>query len=732
MDRGAAGRATLPAMRRAAVLLSMSLAGLGCAGSAPPRGAEGPGLAVALAEARRSEGVAALAAIEAPAAVRGLGRVGDAAAIDRLLALLAEPASRAEAIAALGLAGSLGADVARAEGSLLSLWPGVSDPRLAVALGRIGTAAAIPVLTDMLGETRSPALREAAALALGVLGRRGVAIDAAAREELVRAAGAEPPGAVQAAGASADGGAGRGAGRAELRGAESGAGARGAGGQEAEVRAGLVRAAAYGLAHAPEAASGEEALALVRLAGHEDAEVRLWAQVGLQRRKVAAEAARPRFEAALADADVWVRVAGVRGLARLGDPPALARLLALIDAETGPVHPVLEALSLVAARPEAPAPAATLAELHARAELRLARAEPADRVVRARIACQLAALAARGPEFRPPLRCAEAAGPAADLERMFAETGLLGQGAGAEAARAARLAELAAHVDPRVRAAAVAAVARAWGAGAEGALAHALTDRSPAVAGAAAEALQARFTAAERPAPPGSGLFAALVRRASDERDSELFAALAAALAAIDDPAGLPACQPALRRAGPGVRAAARACVKALTDAEPAEPADVEVAPLPPVDPASVLGREVTWRLTTSRGVVEVALDPEVAPWHVAALVELTRRGFYDGLDVHRVVPGFVVQGGDPEGTGWGGPGFSLPSEPGEGRFSRGAVGIADAGKDTGGSQFFVMHARAPHLEGRYTRVGEVVGGMATVDALVVGDAIVRAEVTLR
>jgi cyclophilin family peptidyl-prolyl cis-trans isomerase len=112
--------------------------------------------------------------------------------------------------------------------------------------------------------------------------------------------------------------------------------------------------------------------------------------------------------------------------------------------------------------------------------------------------------------------------------------------------------------------------------------------------------------------------------------------------------------------------------------------------------------------------------------------VALTQAGFYDGLQFHRVVPGFVVQGGDPQGTGWGGPGFTLPSEPSDAPFTRGAVGIADAGKDSGGSQFFLMHTRAPHLEGRYTRVGELRRGFEALDALQVGDRILRAEVTLQ
>jgi cyclophilin family peptidyl-prolyl cis-trans isomerase len=137
------------------------------------------------------------------------------------------------------------------------------------------------------------------------------------------------------------------------------------------------------------------------------------------------------------------------------------------------------------------------------------------------------------------------------------------------------------------------------------------------------------------------------------------------------------------------------------------------------------------WTVETTRGAVTIELEPQLAPWHVASIVALTRRQFYDGLVFHRVVPGFVVQGGDPTGTGWGGPGFTLPSEPSEAAYDTGTVGIADAGKDTGGSQWFAMHEAAPHLAARYTVVGRVTAGQDVVDQLLVGDTIVRATVAL-
>ncbi|MGH9884081.1 MAG: peptidylprolyl isomerase, partial [bacterium] len=111
----------------------------------------------------------------------------------------------------------------------------------------------------------------------------------------------------------------------------------------------------------------------------------------------------------------------------------------------------------------------------------------------------------------------------------------------------------------------------------------------------------------------------------------------------------------------------------------------------------------------------------------------LTRKRFYDGLEFHRVVGNFVVQGGDPSESGSGGPGFALPAEPaalGDGTgYVAGGVGIADAGRDSGGSQWFIMHSRAPHLDGRYTWIGAVESGQKSADALLVGDRIVRAAI---
>lgn len=133
-------------------------------------------------------------------------------------------------------------------------------------------------------------------------------------------------------------------------------------------------------------------------------------------------------------------------------------------------------------------------------------------------------------------------------------------------------------------------------------------------------------------------------------------------------------------------------------------------------------------RLVTERGDIVIKLMTDDAPLTAANFVRLVERGFYDGLTFHRVVPDFVIQGGCPRGDGWGGPGYMIPCEYNRLTYGRGTVGMALAGKDTGGSQFFITHSPQPHLNGRYTIFGEVERGMAVVDEVQVGDKIIKAE----
>jgi len=127
-------------------------------------------------------------------------------------------------------------------------------------------------------------------------------------------------------------------------------------------------------------------------------------------------------------------------------------------------------------------------------------------------------------------------------------------------------------------------------------------------------------------------------------------------------------------------------------------------------------------RVVTDRGAFTIRLATDVAPSTCAAFLQLARDGFHDGSSFHRVVADFVIQGGCPDGDGWGGPGWTLRSEWSRRPFERGTVGLAHSGKDTGGSQWFVCHSAQPHLNGRYTVFGEVVDGLDVVDAIERGD----------
>lgn len=127
----------------------------------------------------------------------------------------------------------------------------------------------------------------------------------------------------------------------------------------------------------------------------------------------------------------------------------------------------------------------------------------------------------------------------------------------------------------------------------------------------------------------------------------------------------------------------------------------------------------------TDRGPINVELYPDKAPLTVANFVNLARRGFYDGLNFHRVIPDFMVQGGCPQGTGTGGPGYKFEDEADNGvRHERGVLSMANAGPNTNGSQFFITHVATPWLDGKHTVFGKVVDGLDAVDAVKQGDAI--------
>jgi len=135
----------------------------------------------------------------------------------------------------------------------------------------------------------------------------------------------------------------------------------------------------------------------------------------------------------------------------------------------------------------------------------------------------------------------------------------------------------------------------------------------------------------------------------------------------------------------------------------------------------------ITATFHTARGPIQVALHADKAPLTVANFVNLTRRKYYDGLNFHRVIADFMVQGGCPEGSGRGGPGYRFEDEVGTGLVhKRGVLSMANAGPRTNGSQFFITHVDTPWLDGKHTVFGTVLSGQDVVDAVKTGDRIER------
>jgi peptidylprolyl isomerase len=217
--------------------------------------------------------------------------------------------------------------------------------------------------------------------------------------------------------------------------------------------------------------------------------------------------------------------------------------------------------------------------------------------------------------------------------------------------------------------------------------------------------------------------------------DIEAIQEVCKTLAKIADTSAAAALRTVLSSGDPPASLAAATALKALTgESHPA--ATAGSAPLRSdfdFDYLESLPETIGVALRTGKGEILIELYRDAAPFTIMSMLKLAEgKGFYKGLIFHRVVPNFVIQGGDPRGDGWGGPGYSVRSEFSPLSYVAGTVGIASAGKDTEGSQFFITHSPQPHLDGRYTIIGRVVGGMEVVDRILVGDSIIDLERTGR
>ena len=149
--------------------------------------------------------------------------------------------------------------------------------------------------------------------------------------------------------------------------------------------------------------------------------------------------------------------------------------------------------------------------------------------------------------------------------------------------------------------------------------------------------------------------------------------------------------------------------------------------------PALQITTDRTYKISieTGRGTIELELFPEHAPKTVNNFVFLAQEGFYDGVTFHRVISNFMIQGGDPTGSGRGGPGYRFEDELKGNplRHERGVISMANSGPGTNGSQFFITHGPQQHLDGKHTVFGKVTKGLDVVDAIEQGDAMVKVTV---
>jgi cyclophilin family peptidyl-prolyl cis-trans isomerase/HEAT repeat protein len=276
--------------------------------------------------------------------------------------------------------------------------------------------------------------------------------------------------------------------------------------------------------------------------------------------------------------------------------------------------------------------------------------------------------------------------------------------------------------DRRVLPSVLSALARVRAGNAAGLLAARLQSDDPIVRMAAANGLAELKATGATPA-----LTAALAASAADGTYVAR-AAILGTLAATDPAAARPALEAALGDQDWAVRVRAAELLRAADPA--ADVAAMRPAPPPAVADLAAVDKLIAPSVSpvayfdTDKGSFQVELAVVDAPRTAANFIALVRRGFFNNIPLHRLVPDFVAQGGDPRGDGEGGPGYTIRDEINQRPYLRGTVGMALDWPDTGGSQFFIVHSPQPHLDARYTVFGQVISGMDVVDRLSQWDAI--------
>ena len=463
-----------------------------------------------------------------------------------------------------------------------------------------------------------------------------------------------------------------------------------------------------------------DTLAVVQIAARaaDDAEATVRAYAARTLGRMRSTAATARLLDLLEDESVAVRINAARALGQIADSAAVPQLLArLADS-----HPYVREAAVVAL--------GQIGDASVLPALQMV-AHDAEAGVRAAGATAIAQVAGEDGDLEDLVVYLK------DLQEYVRATACTGLGSFRDDASEEALIGVlkgktirGAPTGPRERAAAAAALGARKATKAKADLVAALGEKEPAVVGSAAQALAA---IGADDTETVRALISA-VRANASPNEPDIAVSGMDALATLKAEAALPLGGEFLRSTQPQVRQAALDLVRALGTEEEAARLERENPP-PAWKPAALAPYRETPPaakravLETDRGRIVIDLFPEDAPRTVANFVTLARKGYFDDTIYHRVVPNFVIQDGDPSRTGWGGPGYAIRCEYNRHRYDAGAVGMALAGKDTGGSQYFITHSPQPHLDGRYTIFGHVVEGMDVVWQMQVGDRITKVTV---
>jgi cyclophilin family peptidyl-prolyl cis-trans isomerase/HEAT repeat protein len=628
-----------------------------------------------------------------------------------------------------------------ASGDLLQLMQD-SDPRLrrraALAAGRVKLADGIPVLTTLLSSDPDPEVEQMAAFALGLIG------DATASDALGKAL-ADPNPLIQGRAAEALGLIGQKASApviGAMMAAHLNSGALNAVGADEldfplspaieAVRLGLyalVRLGAYEtlastlidgsgqprskwwpVAYAFQRINDTRAVpALITLSQSDGQFTRAFAIRGLSAAKD------PRVLNTLiglvgnVKETAAVRIQAIRGLAAMNAATAVPPLMRIVSTPNVDANLHLEALTALAAlRPRG---ATDLFIDMASVRSPSVRAAALKGLARVDPDMFLSAISGLDPDAHWSVRASLAA-TLGELEKERSETPLT---------------KMLTDTDKRVLPAVLDALVKVGAANARQAVLDHLTNDDPVVRAAAARGLATL---------KAQGTTPALVTALETSRRDGSYVARTATLEALTtlDPAGAqPQLVAALGDRDWAVRVRAAELLRKLNpaaDVSAMRPAPAPTVPelmavdsfiAPSVSPAAYID--------TDKGTIQFELAVIDAPRTVANFIALVRKGYFNGVALHRVVPDFVVQDGDPRGDGEGGPGYTIRDELSERPYLRGTVGMALDWADTGGSQFFITHSPQPHLDARYTVFGQVVAGMEVVDRLSQWDTIIRIRV---